>query len=613
MKNISGRHIIYSLIGAVVMTAVAGNGILKVPDRWFQDVVFQQNSVTSGDIVVIGIDEKTLAELGPYNTWDRNIMASALEALASDPDHLPAVVAVDTLYSSTTDEQADAHLARAAADLGCVVTATVAQFGTSTVYSEDGIVTDHYSILGYEEPYEELMDVTYQGHINAMEDTDGIMRHALLYVEPAGEDGQKHRVYSMAFMTAELYLQSIGEQIEYPKTNSRGQFYVPFCAAPGGFYDGVSLTSLINGEVPPDYYAGKIVLIGPYASALQDAYFTPADRARQMYGVEFQANVIQSFIDRNFKTEVSDILQLAALFIISFCSMFIFLESKVGKGAFTLILLALLSVAASYLLYQAGSVLHPLWTPVSLFALYIAAVIIHYVRAAAARQKVYNTFERYVAPSVVKEILKEGTNNLALGGKLCDIAVLFVDVRGFTTMSERLAPEKVVYILNKILSMTSSCIEKNNGTLDKFVGDATMAFWGAPLPDSNAVYHACRAALDIVKGCEEVSAALKEETGEEFKVGVGVHYGPAVVGNIGSERRMDYTAIGDTVNTSARLEANAPGSTVYISRIVADMLGDAATTRSLGSTVKLKGKAEGFEVLILDKLEELKDDRTEEQ
>ena len=608
------KHLVYSLLGATLVTAICGNGMLQTADKWTQDLLYQHAQVTSGDILVIGIDEDTLTRIGPYNTWDRSVMASALEMLASDPDKRPAVVAIDTLYSSTSSNpEADARLAAAAEELGNVVTATVAQFGSSTVFSEEGIITDTYAILGYEEPYDALRDVTTQGHINAMEDTDGIMRHAVLYVEPRDENGEPERIYSMAAMTAQLYLESLGDQIEYPATNARGHFYVPFSSSPGGFYDGVNLAELINGEIPADYFAGKIVLIGPYASALQDAYFTPIDRAKQMYGVEFQANVIQSLIDRNFKSELSNVPQLIVLFIICAVSMMFFLESKVSRGAIVFVLLTALSLIVSYLIYNSGTVVHPLWLPVGLFALYIITVAIHYAKAAAARQKVYNTFERYVAPSVVKEILKEGTDSLSLGGKLCDIAVLFVDVRGFTTMSERLDPEKVVYILNKILTMTSSCIEKNNGTLDKFVGDATMAFWGAPLPQENSIYHACRAALDIVHGAEEISAKLKEEIGEEFKVGVGVHYGPAVVGNIGSERRMDYTAIGDTVNTSARLEANAPGSTVYISRVVADELGDLAKTKSLGSTVKLKGKAEGFEVLILENLDELKEDKTSKE
>lgn len=604
MNSTLKKHIIYSLAGAAILTVIAGTGVWQYPDRWVQDELFQKKSATSGDIVIIGIDEAALSELGPYHSWDRNVMASALDALASDPDRLPAVVAIDTLYSGTTDPEADAHLAQAADRLGCVVTASVATFGTTREYSEDGIISNTYSVLGYEQPFDELRDVTTQGHINAMIDTDGIMRHALLYVDPVDEEGNTQRVYSMAATVARLYLEQHGQQVTYPETNARGHFYVPFTTKPFGYYDGINIAQLIRGEVPADYYAGKIVLIGPYAAALQDEYFTPIERSEHMFGVEFQANVIQSLIDKNFKTEAPDAPQLAVLFAVSALAMFLFLHSKVIAGAIYFVIITAASMGVSYAIYQSGRVIHPLWIPVSFFLLYIATVVIHYIRAAAARAKVYSTFERYVAPSVVKELMKEGTDSLALGGKLCDIAVLFVDVRGFTTMSERLEPEKVVYIINKILTMTSSCIEKNNGTLDKYVGDCTMAFWGAPLPQEDSVYLAARTALDIVKGCEEVSAQLKEETGEEFKVGVGVHYGPAVVGNIGSERRMDYTAIGDTVNTSARLEANAPGSTVYISRVVADKLGDLAKTTSLGDSVKLKGKADGFEVLILESLKE---------
>ena len=604
MNSTLKKHIIYSLAGAAILTVIAGTGVWQYPDRWVQDELFQKKSATSGDIVIIGIDEAALSELGPYHSWNRNVMASALDALASDPDRLPAVVAIDTLYSGTTDPEADAHLAQAADRLGCVVTASVATFGTTREYSEDGIISNTYSVLGYEQPFDELRDVTTQGHINAMIDTDGIMRHALLYVDPVDEEGNTQRVYSMAATVARLYLEQHGQQVTYPETNSRGHFYVPFTTKPFGYYDGINIAQLIRGEVPADYYAGKIVLIGPYAAALQDEYFTPIERSEHMFGVEFQANVMQSLIDKNFKTEAPDAPQLAVLFAVSALAMFLFLHSKVIAGAIYFVIITAASMGVSYAIYQSGRVIHPLWIPVSFFLLYIATVVIHYIRAAAARAKVYSTFERYVAPSVVKELMKEGTDSLALGGKLCDIAVLFVDVRGFTTMSERLEPEKVVYIINKILTMTSSCIEKNNGTLDKYVGDCTMAFWGAPLPQEDSVYLAARTALDIVKGCEEVSAQLKEETGEEFKVGVGVHYGPAVVGNIGSERRMDYTAIGDTVNTSARLEANAPGSTVYISRVVADKLGDLAKTTSLGDTVKLKGKADGFEVLILESLKE---------
>ena len=605
MKTGIKRNIIYSLVGAAITTALIGSGLIKRPDKWVQDALFQRGSVSSNDIIIIGIDDDALDRLGPYYSWDRNIMASALEKLASDPDKRPAVVAIDTLYASTTTPEADERLAAAAEELGCVITGTVAEYGTSQFFSDNGeVVTNNYSVLSYEEPFEALRDVTTQGHINAMVDIDGIMRHALLYVEPADENGNTRRVYSMPCEVARKFLETQGDTLEYPTVNSRGQFYIPFFSKPGGFYDGFNIADLIDGKIPSDYYAGKIVLIGPYAVGLQDAYFTPIERSRQMYGIEIQANVIQGLIEHTFRQEAPDLPQLCVLFVISALCMYLFLSWKFAPATIVGILVSGLAVVASYFNAEAGYQTHPIWIPASVLSLLLVAVVVHYWREAVERAKVYNTFERYVAPSVVKEILKEGTDALELGGKNVDIAVLFVDVRGFTTMSERLEPEKVVYILNKILTMTSSCIEKNGGTLDKFVGDATMAFWGAPFPQEDSVYLASKTALDIVHGCEQVAAQLREETGEDFKVGVGVHYGPAVVGNIGSERRMDYTAIGDTVNTAARLEANAPGSTVYISRVVADKLGSLAKTKSLGDSVKLKGKAEGFEVLILESLEE---------
>ncbi|MBO4637576.1 MAG: adenylate/guanylate cyclase domain-containing protein [Clostridiales bacterium] len=630
MKTDRLHFFIYSLLGALIVTAIAGLGALKRPDKWLQDVLYQSEGVSMGDIVIIGIDEKALGggALGPYNTWDRNIMAEVLEVLGSDPEKRPAVVAIDTLYSGHTTEEADRRLAEACRDLN-VVTATAASFGRKNIVVDGQITMDNFAILSYEEPYGELKAVTTQGHINSMEDIDGIMRHALLYVEPG--DGQ--RVYSMAYQVARIYMEQYGQTPEYPEVNARGFFYVPFTARPETYYEGVSVLDILysggyfdpgedgsavdNDEdwsvgdppvyIDPDYYAGKIVLIGPYASGLQDAYFTPIDRGNQMFGVEFQANVIQSLIEGVYLKEAPSAPQLVVMFLVCFAALYLFFDRKVLSSFIICIVMIGLSIGAVLVFREFGIVIHPLWIPSGILILYVVSVAAHYFKAAQDRAQVTRTFERYVAPEIVREIMKEGMDNLSLGGKTCDIAVLFVDVRGFTTMSERLSPEEVVFILNRYLTMTSSCVEKNSGTLDKFVGDATMAFWGAPLPQEDAVYLACRTALDIVAGAAEVSRQLKEEIGEELRVGVGVHYGPAVVGNMGSEKHMDYTAIGDTVNTSARLEANAPGGTVYISRKVADELGGRATYESLGDSVKLKGKADGFEVLKLLTLKE-KDD-----
>ncbi len=600
------RSLILTILSAVIVTILVSGSMLRRADHWMQDAIYQQPAYEDR-IVVIGIDEEAFERLGAYQTWDRNIMASALEMIAEAPeDERPAVIAIDTLYTGETDPAADARLAAAAEALGNVVTAGSATIGTVAEEDDNGnFYFNRYKVLAYDESFDALRKVTTVGHINAMYDTDMVLRHALLYITPGeGYGDADGRIYSMAYETAKKYLESIGETVQPPKTDSHGHFYVSYVGGPGAFYDQVSIADLIEGEVSPDYFAGKIVFIGPYAVGLQDQYFTPIDRARQMYGVEFQANVVRAIIDADYKTELPDIAQRIILLVICLVSFFLFIKSDVKKAGALGAGLIVLFIGVDYAAYRAGLIVHPLWIPAAILILYVISIVAHYIKSVIEKQQVTRTFERYVAPEIVKEIMKEGMESLSLGGKVCDIAVLFVDVRGFTTMSERLDPEKVVFILNKYLTMASDCVERNKGTLDKFVGDAMMAFWGAPLPQEDAVYNAVKTAWEIVEGAARVSDELKAEIGEELRVGVGVNFGKAVVGNMGASKHMDYTAIGDTVNTAARLEANAPGGCVYISRAVADELGDRITFTSLGATIKLKGKAEGFEVLKLESIQE---------
>ncbi len=396
-----GKQLIYSLIAAAVVTVLAGAGVLQRLDRWMQDALFQRPGVTSPDILIIGIDEEALTDLGPYQTWDRNVMASALEALAADPDKKPAVTAIDVLYAGETSGQADLRLAEAAGELGNVVTACMAEFGERITW-ENGLVSsyDTDAVIGFEQPYEALRRCTVQGHINAMSDVDGIVRHGLLYVEPEMNGADGH-VLSMSRMAARLFLeQQEGEPQAADDAGASADgrfFYIPYTGRPGDFYDGVSLSRLIRGEIPPDYWAGKIVLIGPYATALQDAYFTPIDKGAQMFGVEIQANMIQSFLENNTRRELPQLPQLAVLFVLCAAAMMLFMNMSVLEASLLAGFLAAMGPVCAINLYNAGLVTHPLWAPVGVAVVYILAMAVHYMRTARERRALALEKERIAA------------------------------------------------------------------------------------------------------------------------------------------------------------------------------------------------------------------------
>ena len=384
------KHLIFSLTAAALITLMISAGILQRVDKWAQDWFFQRPGVTSGDIVIIGIDDTDFAELGPYSTWDRNIIASVLETLAEDPANKPAVTAIDILYIGHSSEQADLRLAEAAGNLGNVVTATIAEFGDSITWENGRASSIDTAIVNYEQPYEELLSCTTQGHINAVSDRDGVMRHALLYVDP----DQTDRVYSLNCEAARLFLAKQGKELQLPSVSGNGFFYIPYTAKPGGYYDGVSVADLLKGEVPSSYWSGKIVLIGPYAPALQDAYFTPIDKGEQMYGVEIHANLIQCMLEGNYKRDMSDLPQLVFLFVVLAAAMMLFLKWPVHRGGILCAGLCVAGPALTMALYSAGLLTHPLWLPAGSIVSYILALIDHYASAIKERQRLALENER---------------------------------------------------------------------------------------------------------------------------------------------------------------------------------------------------------------------------
>ena len=378
------KKILFPLLCAAIVLALIVAGAVHRLDRWAQDAGYQQRGTPSGEIIIVGIDGETLSELGPYGPGYRTFMAYALQKLASDPERLPAVVAMDFLYEGESDTKVDALLVQAAANLPAVVTACMAEYGDEITWEDGRAVSLNASaVLSYVDPYDTLKAVTVQGHINAMPDLDGILRHAMLYVR--NPDGDQ--TLSMAAQCARLYLEKKGRAFTLPNVNAGGHYYVPFTGRPGDYNDGYSLFRLITGQIPSDAWADKIVLIGPYTASLQDSYFTSSDKATPMYGVEYQANVIQSLLKGTLKTEAADYpVQFIIVGLILIAAALLFFHMKTRDGGILFIGLLLLGFFGAYAFYLGGIVVHVLWLPFGTGLLYLASVIAHYVQATRERQ-----------------------------------------------------------------------------------------------------------------------------------------------------------------------------------------------------------------------------------
>lgn len=590
LKN---NFIFYLLITFVVTLLTLSSGFQTL-DAMTSDSLYQEAESLDGNVIVIGMDASDLEYIGPW-PWDRSIMAMAIQNLNAYEEYRPAAIGIDIVFSGEMDAGSDEYLAYAASDDN-VVLAMMAEYTDTLQFDDAGnaYMDDFYiSTLSY--PFEALRNVTEVGHINSMYDEDGVLRKHLWSLQPEGEE----EILSLPYKLYEKYQAYWGLEADFnPPRDDKGFWWLNYTADPGDYFY-YNVTDIIEGNFEPSLLAGAVVLIGPYDPGFSDHFVTSIDRAGRMYGVEYMANVVSAMINNDFKVEANDSLQLIGLFVVLMASLVVYRKLSVR---YTLPIL-LAEIGLFYFLcmkaYEMGYVTHPLWIPFGLVFGYLCIILRGFVESRREKKFIMQTFNRYVDPEIINDLLKEDSDSLGLGGKSCEIAVLFVDIRGFTPLSEKMTPENIVQMLNEYLTLTSTSVKKTGGTVDKFVGDCTMAFWGAPLPAEDPVYSACKSAMLMVEGAAILGEKIYETYGQHISFGVGVNFGPAVVGNIGAVDRMDYTAIGDTVNTAARLEANAPAGCVYISRIVADMLGDRGEYESFGGSIKLKGKAEGFEVLRL--------------
>lgn len=347
----------------------------------------------------------------------------------------------------------------------------------------------------------------------------------------------------MDVQLAEAYLE---KKMEIPLVD--GQMLINY-SGPTGSYSAVSIVDILRGSVDPSLFSDKIVLIGPTATEFQDRQYTPIDSDQPMPGIEIHANAIQTILDGKYLVNQGATDFALSLGLLLLISVLVFVNAPVLWGGILLVLELVAFPFYAQWRFDHGVIVNLIWPVFALIAAYLSVLVYRNFTEFAEKRKLKEAFGRYVSPELVAQI-SEHPEQLKLGGERRAITALFLDIENFTNLSESLEPQAVVSVINTYFDALSKVIMQKGGTVDKFEGDAIMALFGAPVPSEDHGLRACETALAIREKMEE----LNKTTGYKLNIRIGLATGDAIVGNMGSENRFDYTAMGDTVNTASRLE-----------------------------------------------------------
>ena len=457
-------------------------------------------------------------------------------------------------------------------------------------------------LTGLAEPYPELASASGRtiGLVGVKPDSDGVLRN---YV-PYGLDQNGVFVYGLSLVVMARFndfdlpdtpmpngdiLLPNGLRIEVDD----GQFPLNFQGGPGTHLT-INAGDLLRGERDFNaYLAGKIVFIGVTDPSVEDMFASPFSGTDRMAGVEFHASAAGTLLSGSF-------LRIAPGYqVILILSVFGFIAIALGRFGQPLVgvMGAAAMLAIIFGMWMCAFVWADFYLPISapllaLFVGYAVSVTDRVSVEQVEKKQARSMLSRYLAPVVVNEML---SNPLAaqLGGKRTELTVLFSDFRGFTSMSELLAPEDVVTLLNQYLTVMTDVVFKYGGTVDKFEGDAIMAFFGAPQSHPDDPERAVRTALEMRERLSDLAIEWRERAQVPLDMGIAINTGQAMVGNIGSNRRMDYTVIGDTVNLTSRLQdlTKDYGVSILISGSTYERVKNVFKVRALGST-EVRGRVQ---------------------
>jgi len=437
------------------------------------------------------------------------------------------------------------------------------------------------------------------GFFNAMPDPDGAIRSIPLVI------GYQNDLYApLALSILQQYYQeaplqiTLGEQgiVKLALGRTRlpvddyGRLRINF-RGPARTFPYYSFVDVVEGRVTPETFRDKIVLVGASAVGIYDIRVTPFTAI--FPGVEVHANVMDNILRGDFLWAPMGLVNPTAAVIIVFALLMCWIQPRVRAwyGLILLILMISTTFLVNYYLFCRHQIyLQMLYLFSCLSVVYVAVAFLRFMAEERERKRIRAAFQNYVAPDVVN-IMLQHPEKLKLGGEKREMTVLFSDIRGFTTLSEQMEPETLVNLLHSYLNPMTEVVFRHNGTMDKYIGDAIMAIYGAPLPLPHHAQCACETALDMLATLTELWEEWRSQGLPELRIGIGINSGAMTVGNMGSQRLFDYTVIGDNVNLASRLEGlnKYYGTNILISAATQQLLPETFILREV-DRVRVKGK-----------------------
>lgn len=452
-------------------------------------------------------------------------------------------------------------------------------------------------------PLPSFGDAAFTGIINATLNEDGAVRSTPLLVT-AGNNiyaGLSVRTLLAALGKNTVRLISDMDGLtefrvgDYRLPVGHDGSFRPVYRGPSHSYPYFSAADVLSGKIGEKELAGRIIFIGSSATGLRDIVSTPFDPA--MPGVETHATIVDNILSgESIRVPPwATGFQLGAILLLAACAapLFAFLPAV----AYAPLALCLLGggIWGAWELFDHGLWLSPLYDSSALLLTAGGILPLRFWKEERGRRQIKRAFSRYVSPEVVSRIAARGGRTFE--GEQKEVSILFTDVRGFTSLSEKLAPDQIVRLLNKYFTPMTRCVIEREGTLDKFIGDALMAFWNAPLDVRNHQVKAVSTAIAMQETLKTLREEFKKEFGVEMYIGAGINCGLVHVGNMGSQELLDYTCIGDNVNLASRLEGLCKryGVGIVISGAVRDACGQAFFFRLL-DRIRVKGKSESVRI-----------------